>query len=72
MVCEGCGRRTTPDLSGLCHACLSDEWRAMRQRATLRDLDGLRAAAVERPLPEPQQRRIKATAARIRAAQTLR
>ena len=70
MLCEGCGRRTTPDLSGLCDDCLSDEWRDLRRRVSVRELDGLRASVIERPLPAPQQRRIKATAARIREAQT--
>jgi hypothetical protein len=55
--CDGCGRPTIPDESGLCDACLAHEWRELRQRANVWDLDGLRARVDERPLPKPPRRR---------------
>ena len=53
--CTGCGRRTDPDESGLCDRCLSDEWRELRQRANVWDVDGLRTTVDERPLPKLPQ-----------------
>jgi hypothetical protein len=29
--CEGCGRPTMPDESGLCDRCLATEWRELRR-----------------------------------------
>ena len=49
--CEGCGRPTMPDESGLCDACLSDEWSELQRRANIWDPNGLRASIEERPLP---------------------
>jgi hypothetical protein len=51
--CPDCGRPARPDESGLCDRCLSDEWRELRRRANVWDLDGLRASVDERPLPTP-------------------
>ena len=62
--CEACGRPTIPDESGLCDACLSDEWRELRRRANVWDLDGLRATVEERPLPKPPRRNPEPLAAR--------
>ena len=58
--CDGCGRPTTADESGLCDRCLSDEWTEIRRRANVWDVDGLRARVDERPLPKPPRRKAQA------------
>jgi hypothetical protein len=55
--CSACGRHTMPDESGLCTACLAEEWRELRQRVNLWDVDGLRARVEDRPLPRPRRTR---------------
>ena len=63
MVCEGCGRRTIPDLSGLCAACQADEWRELSRRANVWDVDTLHATTDERPVPKPRPRKSRAAMA---------
>ena len=61
MFCDGCGRRTLPNASGLCDACLRDAWSELRQRANLWDLDALRATVDERPVQAPRTPRAVTT-----------
>jgi hypothetical protein len=65
MYCEGCGRPTLPDESGLCSRCLADEWTEVRQRANLWNVDALRAQVDERPLPKPPRRRSRPEGQRV-------
>ena len=55
--CSDCGRRMTPDESGLCDRCLSNEWSEIRRRANVWDVDHLRVSVEDRPLPKPPRRK---------------
>ncbi len=57
MICESCGRRTTPDLSGLCDPCLASEWSQVKRQANIWNPDALRATVEERPLPKTRRRK---------------